>query len=326
MQCDGKIVAVGEGVSSGDFNQAVLRFNPDGSLDPTFGANGVVLTKNPNDTIGSGTYGRFVDIAPDGKIVVTGDLGGEYGIVNCTVTRYNIDGSLDNTFGTNGIVTSRFQSRFTSEPSSLIIQPDQKVIIGGFSEEYAPDIRLFMVRFNSDGTPDNSFGANGQIEVAKGRNDDDAGFIAMQPDGKVVQVGTAFDSASGLYQLLVARFTTGLTAGRQDTCAYRFIPSMDYCNLNSESGIVVPDAFTPNGDQKNDTFYVLHSTPINSFSLHVYDRWGQVVYSSTNIEQGWDGTYAGKPQPDGIYLWTLCAQEYESSQTICQEGKLTLLR
>lgn len=86
----------------------------------------------------------------------------------------------------------------------------------------------------------------------------------------------------------------------------------------------IPDAFTPNGDGKNDTFMIL-TKAVSSARLSIYNRWGEQVYTSTDINQGWDGTYKGVPQPTGVYTLFFSAV-YLDGKTESRTGAVTLLR
>ncbi len=92
----------------------------------------------------------------------------------------------------------------------------------------------------------------------------------------------------------------------------------------SEANLYIPDAFTPNGDGKNDVFYV-RGNGITSIYFAVYDRWGQKIFETKNINQGWDGTYNGK-QMDvavfGYYAEGTCI----SGEKFIKKGNVTLLR
>jgi gliding motility-associated-like protein len=69
--------------------------------------------------------------------------------------------------------------------------------------------------------------------------------------------------------------------------------------------IFIPNAFTPNKDGKNDNFGVLGNMSVTHFSLQVYNRYGQVIFITTNISGKWDGTYKGKPVSNGAYPWAI---------------------
>ena len=89
-----------------------------------------------------------------------------------------------------------------------------------------------------------------------------------------------------------------------------------------------PNAFTPNGDQVNDTYQPLFRCPVIATDFAIYNRWGQAVYTSQDPQAAWDGTVDGEPAPADVYGWRL---EYEAlrdnvRQTITEKGQVTLLR
>jgi len=103
------------------------------------------------------------------------------------------------------------------------------------------------------------------------------------------------------------------------------VPGQGSCCVG-KSSYVMPNAFTPNGDGLNDTYYpkLVNGATVQQF--HIYDRWGALVHNST---QPWDGTFNAKPQPVGTYIYyVIINSESEncSSKTEKQEGAVTLLR
>ncbi|WP_214070033.1 gliding motility-associated C-terminal domain-containing protein [Mucilaginibacter sp. dw_454] len=89
-------------------------------------------------------------------------------------------------------------------------------------------------------------------------------------------------------------------------------------------GIFVPNAFTPNGDGKNDILYV-YGTNIKSVSLWIYDQWGELQFKSATQGSGWDGTYKGTAQPVGVYVYYVEAT-MNDGQLITKKGTVTLIR
>ena len=90
------------------------------------------------------------------------------------------------------------------------------------------------------------------------------------------------------------------------------------------AGYVVPSAFTPNGDGKNDVLYVKGSD-IDKLTFTVYDRWGEKVFESHNISNGWDGTFNGKALNAQVFLYYL-ELTYTTGETVKDRGAVTLLR
>lgn len=88
--------------------------------------------------------------------------------------------------------------------------------------------------------------------------------------------------------------------------------------------IFVANAFTPNGDGKNDIVYV-RSANIKSLKFYVYDQWGELLYTSLDQNNGWDGTYKGTKEPVGVYVYYLEAIMNDGQQ-VNKKGMITLLR
>ncbi len=91
-----------------------------------------------------------------------------------------------------------------------------------------------------------------------------------------------------------------------------------------QTPLFVPDAFSPNGDQSNDVFLVKGATS-DQFRLTVYSRWGQAVFSSTSISQGWDGTINGQPAIEGQYMYRIEVEDPDGNKTV-RTGAVLLLR
>ncbi|MCF6170627.1 MAG: gliding motility-associated C-terminal domain-containing protein [Bacteroidales bacterium] len=103
---------------------------------------------------------------------------------------------------------------------------------------------------------------------------------------------------------------------------------IDYL-LDLECFVKVPNAFTPNGDGKNDLFKPVINCDAISYEFMIFDRWGQLVFSSDNQEEGWDGGIAETTFPTGVYLWQLAYKiQINIGKFIegTENGTLTLLR
>jgi gliding motility-associated-like protein len=88
----------------------------------------------------------------------------------------------------------------------------------------------------------------------------------------------------------------------------------------------IPQAFTPNGDGLNDEFRIILNEPLRSYRLVVYNRYGQPVFSASNINTGWDGRYKGARQPVGNYTYTLQYQSAITGQRVQTQGNILLLQ
>ena len=86
----------------------------------------------------------------------------------------------------------------------------------------------------------------------------------------------------------------------------------------------MPNAFSPNGDGHNNTFYV-HGGPLIQFNFKIYNEWGNIVFFTRDELEGWDGTYKGQPQPPGTYVWVIDAEKTIDTP-IHLSGSVNLIR
>src|SRR6266508_2029957 len=180
IQPDGKIVAGGSTqnpvTNSADF--ALARYNIDGTLDTTFGSGGKVAT----DFLGFDDSVLAIAIQPDNKIIAAGYAIDGFNFESA-VARYLSNGSLDTTFGNGGKVTASSVNMATAGA----VQADGKIVIAGWGTGPGADYDFIVLRYNSNGTLDNSFGNGGKVTIHIG-NDFAQGMV-IQPDGKIVVAG-----------------------------------------------------------------------------------------------------------------------------------------
>lgn len=97
-----------------------------------------------------------------------------------------------------------------------------------------------------------------------------------------------------------------------------------------EKGVIlyVPNAFTPDGNQFNPVFLPIVTSGIdkNQYKLEIFNRWGEMVFSSTNTEEGWDGTHKNKACQEGIYTWKITYKTSSSDEKQEKSGHVNLLR
>ncbi len=216
IQSDGKIVAAGSSFFNGLSDFALARYNTDGSLDTSFGTGGKVLTDFNN---GSNDVVNAVAIQIDGRIVLAGfsnaiDPSG-FPAGDFALARYNTDGILDTSFGTEGKVLTNFI--FIAAPSNggddaangVAIQKDGKILAAGFFKLPVGGVGLptgggfALARYNTDGSLDPSFGSGGNVmTVFTGDGSSDvANGIAIQSDGKIVAAGVSLVNGSDEFAL-----------------------------------------------------------------------------------------------------------------------------
>jgi gliding motility-associated-like protein len=87
--------------------------------------------------------------------------------------------------------------------------------------------------------------------------------------------------------------------------------------------VFIPNSFTPNGDGKNDVFKI-YSNQATGMDMRIFDQWGELLYSTTNLNGGWDGTYKGKVQPSGVYIYAIRVTLTDGTQTV-RKGSINLV-
>jgi len=195
LQPDGKLVVVGTTYVNNDYTEedfALLRLMPDGTPDASFGNGGRVTTNFPN----LAAVASSVVVQPDGKILVAGGAFPDFTFLgDIVLARYMPDGSPDAGFGTGGIVVTSFPGQ-GSYAFALALQPDGRIVVAGtdfvaFSTGESSNTDFALARYLSNGTLDPSFGSGGRVVTDFGARNDDAFAILVQPDGRLVAVGSA---------------------------------------------------------------------------------------------------------------------------------------
>ena len=95
--------------------------------------------------------------------------------------------------------------------------------------------------------------------------------------------------------------------------------------IENVSFINVPTGFSPNGDDMNDRFFI-HPYNVDEVEIRIYDRYGSLVYHSTDIVEGWDGTSSGIEQEIGVYMVVVDYFDNTAQDNKIYKGNLTLLR
>ncbi len=219
LRSDGKIIVSGNSdsnISIGTLKRhALLLLNQNGDLDTAFGVNGKVFTNfnlNNSQTISS------LRVLSNDKMIVAGQLyNSSTNQYDFFITKYNSDGTLDNTFAIDGKTIINFNEFFLSQNSddfveAIAIQTDGKIVVTGFSIEniMGSKNQFALARLNANGTLDTTFGQNGKIVMPINGFSDFISDIECQNDGKVVVTGTAkVNTLDRAY--VVARYTPNST-------------------------------------------------------------------------------------------------------------------
>jgi uncharacterized delta-60 repeat protein len=199
LQPDGKILLVGGTI--------LARFNPDGTLDSSFGTGGQVMV--PFNQSGFDTA-QDVAVQADGKIVVVGLTSNSITLNDdFALARFNADGTLDTSFGSGGKVTTDFFGS-VDQARRVRIMPDQKILVAGSAVTVissTTSVRHFaLARYNADGSLDAGFGSGGKVDEAAGASFSQARGMAIQSDGKIVVAGSGATDGVSDPDVAVTRF------------------------------------------------------------------------------------------------------------------------
>ncbi len=196
VQADEKVIVGGYSYTSEDQDLVIVRYLANGTLDPSFGEGGKVISRvsSSNDELAA------LAIQSDGKIL----LAGTSHVPNnpdFAITRLNADGSVDETFGSGGLVELDFQGN--DHANALSIQPDGKIVVAGYTgpglsinfrispiNVELPSFDFAVARLNPDGSLDTTFDSDGMRTQSLGA-DDRATGVAIQKDGKIIVSGTS---------------------------------------------------------------------------------------------------------------------------------------
>jgi uncharacterized delta-60 repeat protein len=254
IQTDGKIVLAGRAATDSGFAFAIARYLPGGSIDPSFGSGGKVISHF------SGADRAFaVAVQPDGKILAAGTVIARYnpdgsidsgfgaggsvvpGLIvrglalqsngktvaagsnllstDFAVARYDSDGTLDSTFGSGGKVITDFFGQ-SDVGLAVVIQPDGNLIVSGqVSTQDFVTSAFGLVRYKNDGSLDATFGSGGRVttDFFEANVSGGASGLALQSDGRIIAAGGAFNSATG-WDFVLARYQGGIEGAGFDAC------------------------------------------------------------------------------------------------------------
>jgi uncharacterized delta-60 repeat protein len=205
IQPDGKILVCAVTGTNRNRNYVLLRFNPNGTPDTSFGNNGVVV---PDFDLQFSPYKMLLQA--DNKILVTGTRQNGTGFF---AARFQANGAVDTSFGTNGKVVT-FLGDFVV-PYDAALQPDGKIVLGGTF--LISPYKIVLTRYTPGGQPDSSFGTDGKVLANFNNRNSQAFGILIQPNGKILVCG--YQSLSNSTNAsLIARFnpsgTLDTTFGR----------------------------------------------------------------------------------------------------------------
>jgi len=176
-----------------NFDMIIWRYAADGTLDPDFGAGGIVVHHGAAGGNGD-DYGYGITIDAAGKVLVTGSSRNAWGDQDVVIWRYNPDGTLDPSFGASGFVVhdSAAGGEGPDHSRGIVIDAAGKILVTGWSRNARGDLDMVIWRYDPDGTLDPSFGAGGFVvhDSAAGGEGSDYGYgILTDAAGKILVTG-----------------------------------------------------------------------------------------------------------------------------------------
>lgn len=194
LQTDGKIVIAGYRWTGSEGDFVMARLNADGTLDNTFGVNGIAIFDK-----GLSEVAESFAINPDGSFIVSGYVDDNY-----TLLKVKNNGMIDTTFGNNGWVTTVFQSLSASSKSTSI-NAAGRIIVGGMGVG-ANQSEFVMAAYNPNGTLDTTFGQGGKINFHIGYDNDFGLRVLQLENGKILFGGHSYVGSTPLrYELAIVR-------------------------------------------------------------------------------------------------------------------------
>ncbi len=299
VQADGKILIGGSSYHNTFYWAAIGRFNIDGSIDNSFGTNGIAEYSM------RGYYDEIncIVIQPDGKIICSGNStinasGGNPATTAFMILRLDTTGQMDNTFNSTGQLIKSIGNR-TDKCYQSILQNDGKIIVGGYSTNANINIDFAVCRLLANGTDDNTFGGNGFVTSNINQNssnfNDYGQSMCMQPDGKIVLAG--YSVLSGFGNFSAMRFlntnVVGITSPNKNTSAWI--------------------SLYPNPSR--DIIYLKSTISLQDASLQIINQQGQIVMQQQHI----NGNHSTLPIGNltkGIYVVQIVTQGKIGNYTI----------
>jgi uncharacterized delta-60 repeat protein len=300
IQPDGKIL-VGGGFTTftGSSQKSLIRLNSDGSKDTTF-------------DIGTGFINSVYSIAiqSDGKILAGGVFSSYQGVNQFGLIRLNSDASKDTTFNIgNG---------FNSNVQSVVLQSDEKILVGGFFTTYSGSSQIQLIRLNSNGSKDTTF----DIGSGFGGSFSHVQTIVIQSDGKIL-VGGGFTTFSGSSQNRLIRLNSNGSKDTSFNIGSGFNSDIEDIQIQSDGKILVGGFFSSFSGSSQNRLIRLNSDGSKDTTFDIGDGFNNninsiAIQSDGKILAGGEfTTFSGQPQS---YFIRLNSNGSNDNQTITISG------
>ena len=204
LQGDGKILVVGSSGNNLARDVSLARFTSEGFLDVNFGVDGKVLYDFEDG------YGQASSVILDGNHIIVGGSWSDYWewsidkTTEAVLIRFTSEGAQETSFGTDGRVI--FHGIADVQIHDVILQSDSKILVAGHTSGAMFD-DIYLARYESDGSPDLTFGEDGVVVMSFSPSDDQASALALQNDGKILVLGFSYNMDKQNYEMIIVRYT-----------------------------------------------------------------------------------------------------------------------
>lgn len=296
IQTDNKIIVAGVAfTASWNIDLKIIRLNEDGTVDASFGNEGTV-SYAPQGLSYYEAHAMAVTLQPDGKILVAGGVLDNAAIFDVLIIRLNTDGTFDNSFGNNGVLVTSLVSG-NDMAQDVIVDAEGKILIAGTADNTDFNVAPMLARFNSDGSPDNTFGTNGFVQMPVEAMDNEFTSVCLQNDGKILASGH-YSTVSWLYRTLLARYNAD--GSIDPTFAENGVSMLDVNGIDDEffgmeinsKGEIIAGGFSNHSNTNFDMLLMKYDT--NGLLVSTFGNNGIVEFHHSD----YNVIYDLKIQPD----------------------------
>ncbi len=209
---------------------SVVAFGQAAEYDTSFSENGIA-------TISNGIFdakGHALAIQTDGKIVIGGRVHLDFGLQwGFGVARFKSDGTVDSSFGINGMVVLEVGDQSYATLTSIAIQQDGKIIGAGWAEDSVTQRDFALVRYKTDGSLDSTFGSDGIVLTDSDKRNNEINGIALQADGKIIVAGENYSDNWNRFALARYNSDGTLDPSFGDNGIVAFKAGSSHCGANA---------------------------------------------------------------------------------------------
>jgi uncharacterized delta-60 repeat protein len=286
---DGKIIAGGQSYRNGISQFALIRYNSNGTPDPTFGTNAIVITN-----FGNSANINALTLDSNNNIIAAGNFfDGTKG--NFALAMYKGDGTLDSGFNVDGQLVSNFGN--SDNAIALTVQNNGRIVVGGYYTDASSNSHFEIVRYTSAGLLDPSFNGTGLATVNFGNAQDFLSAIEIQNNGKIIAGGYTY--VNGSTNLALARLTSegtlDLSFGNAGLVTTDIDSSMDIlnCLLLQPDGKIIAGGLSEIGSNQD---FIITRYAVNGILDDKFGAAGKLIGYYPEKEIGYS---EGMLQPDG---------------------------